>query len=59
MIMTEEKKEISHSLTLTVGNSPVSENSGLSRQPTEEGAVFLSDESDSAGFDCPVCLEVM
>jgi len=35
------------------------EKSGLRKQPSEEGAVFLSDESDSAEFDCPVCLELM
>jgi len=67
MISFEEKKENkedrrrpdSPTLITTGGKSPVSNKSGLRMQPSEEGAIFLSDESDSAGFDCPVCFEVM
>jgi len=71
MIPPEEKKETNENLEeyqnkrdnlglkITTGSLPPSNNSGLVRQTTDEGAVFLSDESDSAGFECPVCLEVM
>jgi len=64
----DEKKEITpfgskikekSSSTIDIEIVNENEDNGLKRQSTEEGAVFLSDESDSAEFDCPVCLEIM